>query len=76
MMVFTNQLDQRLKGGSMYITLFGKTSSPPNLTVHQATVKIEMGNLLIETDKDGFRWWVESILIQAANQGIDLTTQK
>jgi len=59
----------------MYITLFGKTSSPPILTVHEGTVKIEMGNLLVETDKDGFRWWIESILIQAANQGIDLTTK-
>jgi hypothetical protein len=58
----------------MIVSLFTITNNNPALTLHNEQVKIDFGTILIELDKLGFKNLIASLLFQAANQGIDLST--
>jgi len=60
----------------MMITLIGFSSSLPSLTVKEIVVKLDLGNLLLEIERDSFKYLIESILIQASEQGLNLSTLK
>lgn len=58
----------------MWVQLYGLTQAPPALSVHENMVRIDMGTLIIETDKKGFVTWIAEIITQAAKKGLNLST--
>jgi len=58
----------------MMITLIGFSNSLPTLSVKETVVKLDLGNLLLEIERGSFKYLIESILIQASEQGLNLST--
>jgi hypothetical protein len=60
----------------MWINMYGLTNTPLTLSLRNDIIKIDVGTLIIEMDKKGFVSFIESLLIQASNLGINLSTTK
>jgi hypothetical protein len=54
----------------MLITLTAWMTGPPRLTRQQDTLKIDLGQLLIELGLLDFTWLIKSLTEQAKNLGI------
>lgn len=58
----------------MIVTLQTMGTLKPTLSVHGDTIKIDLGALLIETDKDDFRNMITDLITQAAAHQIYIRT--
>lgn len=59
----------------MILTSILVVNTTPTLSLHNQSVKLDFGHVLIEIDIEGFKDLVASLIFQAAYQGIDLTTK-
>ena len=59
----------------MIITSIVTPNKTPALSLHDKMVAIEFGSVLLEIDIEGFKNILASLLEQAANQGLDLSTK-
>lgn len=60
----------------MIVTLQTNATLTPDLTVHGDIVKLDMGALLLEMDKDSFVDLIADIVTQAAEHQIYIRTLK
>jgi hypothetical protein len=60
----------------MIITSIVAVNKPPSLSLHDDMVKLDFGPVLVEIDVVGFKNLLASMLTQAANQGLDLSTNQ
>lgn len=58
----------------MWVQLNALIKTPPTLSVHEEMVRIDMGSFIIETDKKGFAGFIASLIFQAAQKGLNLST--
>ncbi len=60
----------------MIVTLQTNLPIKPVVSVHGDMIKCDMGSLLIEFDREGFRNFVYEVISQAIKQGVDLNLNR
>jgi hypothetical protein len=58
----------------MIVTAVVGTKDLPAVSLHRQYVKLDFGSILLEIDIEGFKNLIAALVMQAANQGIDLST--
>jgi len=58
----------------MIVTVFVKTNQRPTLSLHQETVKLDFGSLLLEIDIEGFKDMIANLVMDASARGINFST--